>query len=353
MPPPPSTAPAARPTGEADDPARRPPFRHTWIVWDHAVSTQTFGVGQSYLSSNPTYVMSGQFLPRYYPYDGVNDALYVDGRIDLVREFTNNDFTTRRGETTFSDATLVLGYARYLAREGDYKTVMSVRAPALTFPTSKFSADNGTVLGLGGEVRVAQQLPLNPEFGGPFRRVLLRAAVGYNHTFTRATTATNGELRRVRLDTDGRTVPGDQLTGIAFPEHELALRGRAFLDVTRRFGLWTELSFQPTWKYGFATADVCGLPTGCAPASRPTDPSRYVPLTAFQAEAMYELVYWAGVSVGYVNLATQQAPDGSRRPFFWSPGAQFYFDFTVYLDGIYDLAHGEPVEAPDGHGLSL
>jgi hypothetical protein len=346
-----ASAPPVRPASPDDDPTAHLRFRHTWVTWDNAVNAQALGLGGSYQSSDPTYTMTGSFLPRYYLYDGGEvDAVSVDGRIDVIHEFTNSDATTRRGETTLSDATLAAGYARMLALSGDYETILAIKLPVLTFPTSKFSYENGTYLGVGTDLRLAQGMPLAGEGAAVFKRLITRVSVGYNHTFTRSATPTNPELHRFRLTPDGRTAPGDQLTGVAFPEHELSLRGRVLADVADRLSWWFEVSYLPTWKYGFGNVDICVV-TGCAPAARPADPSTFVVVTGFQTEFMFELLPELGVSVGYVNVATQPGPDGQRRSIFYSPGAQVYVEFVGYIDAIYAAAKGHRGEV--GGGLHL
>jgi hypothetical protein len=295
--------------------------------------------------------MTGSFLPRYYLYDGGGvDAITLDARVDVIHEFTNSDVTTRRGETTLSDATLAAGYARMLALNGDYETILSLKAPVLTFPTSKFSMENGTYLGLGTELRLAQGMPLAGAGAPVFQRLVTRLSVGYNHTFTRSSTPTNPELRRFRLTPEGRTVPGDQLTGVAFPEHELSLRGRLLADVADRLAWWFEVSYLPTWKYGFGNVDVCVV-TGCAPAARPIDPSTFADVTGFQTELMFEIIPELGVSLGYVNVATQPGLDGQRRSLFYSPGAQLYLEFVGYIDAIYAATQGHRGEVGGGHHI--
>jgi hypothetical protein len=125
-------------------------WRYTWLVWENLVSAQTLGIGKNYQSANPTYQMSGSIRPRYYIYDGAEEEFFAAGRIDLAREFTNSDVTTQRGETTFTDATLLTAYSRLLAgtAQGPYKTIFRASLPVLTLPTSKVSMDNGTYLGL-------------------------------------------------------------------------------------------------------------------------------------------------------------------------------------------------------------
>ncbi|HEX4336548.1 MAG TPA: hypothetical protein VH062_11580 [Polyangiaceae bacterium] len=343
MTPPPTPDRPAPPTTPAATPEKpvKLRWRDTWLIWDNSVSSQTVGFGKNYLSSDPTYEMSGSFRPRYYLYDGELDSFFAAGRIDIVREFTNSDVTTERGETTLSDATLLTGYRRTLASSPGYETIMTASLPILTFPTSKFSMDNGTILGLGTEARLSQTMPLAGEKWTVFKTLTVGAVAGYNHTFTRATQATNPDLRRVRLDPEGRTVPGDQLAGAAFPEHELHFNARLIADITEKLSLFLEASYRPTWKYSFKPTNITDPSGGGGPVLDPTAPVTYVPVTSFEADVYYDVIPELSVAVGYVNVEVQPGLDGQRRSIFYSPGSQFYLSVIGHLDAIYLAATGK------------
>jgi hypothetical protein len=327
-------------------------WRDTWLIWDNAVTAQTLGIGKNYQSPNPTYEMTGSLRPRYYLYDGKDDAFFAAGRIDLVREFTNSDVTTERGETTFSDATLLTGYRRKLAASPGYETIVTASLPILTFPTSKFSLDNGTILGLGTEARLTQSMPLAGSNWTVFKTLTVGAVAGYNHTFTRAVVPTDEELRRVRLNPEGRTVPGDQLVGAAFPEHELHFNARLIADITEKLSLFVEASYRPTWKYSFPDVAVCVQTGACSKALNPTAPTTYVPVTSFEADVYYDILDELSVALGYVNVETQPGLDGQRRSIFYSPGSQFFLSVIGHLDAIYLAAAGKKPEA-SGSGSHL
>jgi hypothetical protein len=321
-------------------------WRDTWLIWDNAVTTQTVGVGKDYLSADPTYVMTGSFRPRYYLYDGEDqEAIYLAGRVDVIHEFTNSDVTTRRGETTLSDAVLLAGYRRMLAKSPGYETIGTIRLPILTFPTSKFSMNNGTIMGLGTELRLSQSMPLAGEKWSVFKTITLGAIAGYNHTFTVATQGTNPDLRYVRMDPLGRAIPGDQLAGAAFPEHELPLSVLLIADITDRLSLFLEASYRPTWKYSFKPVQVCNPLTGCSPAMEPPSPNTFVPISGFDAYVDYTPIDQLSIDLGYINLAPQPGLDGQRRTLFYSPGAQFYLSVIGHLDSIYLGATGKRAEA--------
>lgn len=347
---PPTLAPAQIDRGTPvtpPEPGKRRPWRDTWLVWQNTVSSQTIHIGGSYQSSDPTYEMSVWIRPRYYIIDTDNEILNVGGRIDLIREFTNSDVTTEKDETTLSDATLYTSYGRRLAGHGDHGTFARLVLPILTFPTSKFSSSNGTILGVGTELRLTQAMPLAGPDSPVFKRLSVAGAVGYTHTFTRAVVPTDPELRRVRMEPDGNTVPGDQLVGAAFPEHELQLSVRLAAEITDRFSLFMEGSYRPEWKYGFGNVYVTNE-TSTGPAlvgTGGTSPTRYLALTEFEAFLDYQITDGLGAAIGYINLEQQPAPDGQRRSILWSPGAQFYFQIVGQLDAIYLAAtghHGEP-----------
>jgi hypothetical protein len=120
-----------------------------------------------------------------------------------------------------------------------------------------------------------------------------------------------------------------------------------------RLVTWFEVAYLPTWKYGFANVDVCSSVTGCSPAARPDNPNRYVPTTGFQAELMFDVLPEVSMSVGYINVETQPGLDGQRRSIFYSPGAQFYLEFTAYLDAIYDALSGNRADYSSGLHLAL
>lgn len=312
-------------------------FRESWLIFDNAVNTQTLGVGPSYQSSNPTYEMSLSLRPRYYIYEPPHHELYLSGRVDVIREITNNDATTRDGETTLSDATFFLADKWKIG--GSKDTWLLTQAPIFTFPTSTFSFQNGTILGLGARFWLNQTLKLAGDAWPVMKRVHAGLIASYNHTFTEATTATNPELRRIRLEPDGRTYPGDQLTGAAFPAHELRVGGLLITEITKDLQLWLDASYRPTWLYGFGAVDVC-TQTGCAPAQQAQDPATYVVTTSFAANLYYDFIPELTLGLGYENVALQLGPDGQRRSFFNSPGAQFHFVLWAHLDALYLTATG-------------
>jgi hypothetical protein len=324
------------------------PWRNTWLILDNSVTAQTLGIGRSYQSSNPTYALTLSLRPRYYFYDQKDQSFFASGRIDVTREFTNSDTTTAQGETLVggaphglgaSDPTLLTVYRRRLAKQGNYETALWLWGPIFTLPLSKFSQSNGTYLGLGGQVWLFQDAPLAGPRSPVFQKITFGGIVGYNHTFTRFTEPTNPELRRVRMDPEGRTVPGNQLTGAAFPRHEMRTTLRLMVDVAKDLSWWTDFNYVPTWLYSIPDYDIRVMGQPVTPL-RAADPTTFVTVTGFSTSFFYHVMNELTVGLGYTNVAVQPGPDGQRRNVFYSPGALFSLFFLVHVDEAYLTAAG-------------
>lgn len=314
----------AKKEGEAE---KRPPYRGSFFFWDNTVSAETVGVGDDVQSSNPTYTMGFGTKARYYLSDEPGSRLSLRGDIGLYRELTNSDSTTDRGETSFSDAELALDYTRRIWGASDADGVMlGVRPLTLVLPTSKASWSSGRYFAPGVVVGLTHVTPLlkgrfEPELGSS-----ASLAVGYKRWFARATVPTNPSLQLERLTPDGRTVPGDQLSGSSLTRDQLSFLARWSLGIGKRVSLSTDFGLQPSWKYDVADeVEVCGvIDTGCATVGVSEDDSRYVLRTLFGVELGVELVTSLSLAVGYSNLANQLGPDGRRRGMFYSPDASFF-----------------------------
>jgi hypothetical protein len=139
------------------------PWRGSMLSWNNSATTETLGVGQDVQSENPTYEMAFGLAPRYTFWRAEGDlprTVSVGARLEAIREFTNSDSTTRRGEWMLSNLAVTPQYFHGFYKRDGYETSMAFRAPTLSFPTSKASANNGTILGLGAGLTGLQKLPL-------------------------------------------------------------------------------------------------------------------------------------------------------------------------------------------------
>jgi hypothetical protein len=325
----------------------RVPFRASTLYWDNAASADSLGVGQDYQSRNPVYEMTFGLRPRYYFHDVEAESLSVRGDIALVREFTDSDSTTERGEWTFTDAELWLAYVRRVNDSPGATTDLVLRAPQLILPTSKVSASNGKILGLGAGVGVEQLVPLRGDRASFLSKALLRANARYVYQFVSSTVPTSDDVDRVRLGPDGRSLPSDQISGSAFPLHQAAISASAEVELVRDLTLLTELGLRYAHRRALNDrVEVCGVVvTGCAEVEAREDAPRYGVSTLFNVELGYELTKQLALSIGYSNLTGQLGADGQRRQPFYSHDARGYFTVTLALDELYLAAAGRRTTA--------
>ena len=331
-------------------------WRGTSFGWDHSATTETLGIGQDIQTRNPTYEMSFILQPRYYLWETeeAKQSISLRARVDLVREFTNSDSTTERGEWTFGDAALFPQYSRNLYTDGDLSTDLGVRVPTLQFPTSKVSANNGRILSAGAQVFVGQGFPLMGSESDVLKTASATLRLGYKHWFTEATQAVSGDLGRVRMGPDGRSAPGDQLGGSAFAEHEASIDFLGDVAITDRVSLGLLFSWRPSWKYEFDNStQVCNLLTGCETPEQVNDPNNFGVVTWFNPEVSVDVIDEFSVAAGYANVTLQVGPDGQRRNMFYSPDARVYATLTAKLDEIYKTATKQSAKAPSQKTVAL
>jgi hypothetical protein len=335
----PSSPPAS---AETEDNQPKLVFRSSTFYWDHSATAQTLGVGSDYQSRNPNYEMAFGLRPRYYFHDAEHESLSVRGDIALVREFTNSDATTREGEWTFTDTELWLAYVRTLNDTPDQTTDLIVRAPQLSLPTSKVSSSNGKILGLGFGLGVEQAVPLRGRGSRFLASARARANARYRYQFASSVVPTNEGIERVRLGPDGRSLPGDQLSGSAFADHEISGDLSVEPEILPGLTLLTELGLRYAHRRALhERIDVCGVvSTGCALVETRDDASRYGIASVFTVELGYEVRDELGVALGYTNLAPQLGADGQRRQPFYSQDARGYVTVTLALDELYLTAAG-------------
>lgn len=361
-----SLAAAAQPVGTEDqgakllaagEPSREPllPWHGSVFIWDHAVGTQTLGIGEDYQSSNPTYEMTLRLAPRYYFVD--DKALSVSLRADarLLREFTNSDTTTERGEWTFLDTELWLAEVLKLRDTPGRHTELVFRAPLLVLPTSKASYKSGRTVGLGLGIGLDQDVPLRGEAATLLPSLKLRPRLTYTYQFANSIVATSDEIDRIRLDPDGRALPSDQLSGSALSQHQLSATLSIDTQVLEELSLVTEFGMRYAHRYALPeSVDLCGVvATGCVMVPSSPEPSRWGVQTLFAVSLGYSPLDYLELSLGYGNLAPQLGADGRRRNYFYSPYAQASLDFTVALDLLYQRALGGKPAAESLHTATL
>lgn len=345
----PDAAASAPPPAEEEE---LPAYHHSIFSWDHTVTTATLGVGETPQSYNPTYTMGFVARTRYYLLDDTPNGRHFSLRLDagLYREFTNSDVTTQRGEWTLSDTDLAGVYAhRFQGKADTDGTLFELRPLTLTLPTSKASYDSGRYFAPGVLVGVTNVSPLLRGRVRPDISSTVRFAVGYKRWFARATVPTSPSLERVRLTPDGRTLPGDTLSGATLVRDQLDLSARLRLAFGENL-LWTvDAALAPAWKYDVQRdVQLCGVVlTGCADVAVSPNDSRYLLRTQFSSEVSLRIAKGFSFELGYGNAANQLGADGRRRSFFYSPEAVFYASVSFFPHELVtskrQLAQSEPV----------
>jgi hypothetical protein len=324
-------------------PARKLSWHDTLVVWDNSVTTQTLGLGADYQSRNPTYEMMFRFAPRYYLRETPRQSISLRGDVRLIREFTNNDLTTERGEWTFSDADVSLALTQQVQKADSPRTQLLLRAPLLVLPTSKVSYAGGRILALGVGGGLDQEVLLRGRGARFLPGLLLEPRVSYAYQFVRAVVPVH-DIDRVRLDPEGYSVPSDELNGSAFPQHLVSTALRIETVLTEQFSLTTDIGARYVYRYAFRDSEAIGgrtVLTGPVQISS-NDGTRFGVQTLFAMSVNYDPLPFLEFNLGYLNFAPQIGSDGRRRSVFYSPDARVFFSVGMTLDGFYQELHGEP-----------
>jgi hypothetical protein len=318
-------------------------WRGSTFSWNNSATAETLGVGEDVQSENPTYEMSFALSPRYYVWESAEElprSVAVGARIEAIREFTNSDTTTERGEWMLSNLLITPQYSHGLYDQDGYETTLSLRAPAIALPTSQAARSNGTIFGLGARLIALQNFPLLGEDSAVLPGFGLTGLIGYDHAFRKTTTPTNPDFERQRMGLDGETLPSDQLTGRAFTDDEVILGFSTTLVIHERVR-WSNLfEWHLAWKYRFEEEVEAELATGPAPVEQQENPDNFGVVSLFASEVGVTLVRECSIEIGYQNLASQIGPDAQRRSMFYSPDARFSASLVANLDAIYGRLTG-------------
>lgn len=314
------------------------PWHGSTLTFDQSWTTQSVDVGGDYISDNPSYEMMLSFQPRYYFYEDDVHSFYAGLRLEVARELTDSDVTTKEGETQLANTYLDAMYGAKLYKSGDFITSVAV-GPRFIFPTNKFSYRTGERLRIGGGVKGSQALPVAGSESTWFPSAALQASFYYMKYLSDYTTATNDEFGRVRQDAGGRSVVSDQFGSSAKVNHEITTLVGGALDVTSKLHLSASYVWITQWVYGFEEASV-DITTGPTVPDRISDPTTFRVTPWFLASVDYDLLPELALGAGYYNATSQIGPEGTRRSPFYSPDARFFFDITANLDQIYTTATG-------------
>jgi hypothetical protein len=140
------------------------------------------------------------------------------------------------------------------------------------------------------------------------------------------------------MEPGGRAIPGDQLSGAAFAQHQATVGVSTELAITERVSWNNAFQWRPAWKYALPPAETS---TSGDPARVEGADGHFSVITLFASEIGVKVLDEMSVAVGYNNLTLQLGPDGQRRSMLYSPDARFYLTVTGHLDEIYKSVAGD------------
>jgi hypothetical protein len=318
-------------------------WRNTSFSWANRVTAQTLGIGNDYQSSNPYYEMFFSLRPRYYLWEEEENTLSLRATVNAYVELTNSDTTTKEHEFLLDDATLALVPSFTLAKDGEYRTVLSLAAPRYVIPTSKASRSAGIYGELGARASLTQTLPIREsEDFFPSSDIGVRA--GYGYLFSSGNVPEDADLDRLRMNVGGVTVPSDQLSGAALAQHRASAHVFGSVEIYREVvTLSTEIGMDWFWKFPLMETEV-ETGTGSVPVPS-EDGGRLQRMVFFDAELSVEAIEdILTVALGYESFPTQLGPGGKRQSLFYNTNALFTLGLELSLDGLYLEASGR--EAP-------
>jgi hypothetical protein len=319
-------------------------WRGTSFSWANRVTAQTLGVGNDYQSSNPYYEWFFSLRPRYYLWEDGDDTLSLRATVNAYMELTNSDTTTKEHELLLDDSTIALVPSFMLAKDGDYRTVLTLAAPRYVIPTSKASRSAGIYGELGARASITQTLPIRSD-EDVLPTADIGARAGYGYLFSSGNVPEDADLDQLRMNVGGVTVPNDQLSGAALAQHRASAHLFGSLEIYRDvLTLSTEVGMDWFWKFPLAETDVT---TGTGEAEVPSqDSGRLQRMVFFDAELSAEAVRdILTVAVGYESFPTQLGAGGKRQSLFYNTNALFTLSLELSLDGLYLKASGQKAPA--------
>ncbi len=329
--------PSAAPAEAAEKKEKDLPWSAMFAV-ENSVSPDMMGLGQDYQTYNPSYELGLNLVPSYRLYKDDVQSVSVTAVLGGAVELTNSDITTERREWTLTDWQIGAKYSRTLLTVDDYKTRLSVKAPTLTFPTSRFSINSGMLLGTSGGAGVVQTVPLLD--GDLLQSLDATVSVNYLHKFTEATTRVNSNFERARTTATLVPTVSDQLSGVTLGADVLTLAVGGEVSILENLTLSSSVEWRPYWKYAPTQSEVTVMGGSTVPVGHAENTTQYGVNTVFQAELAYKPLDEFAVAVGYLNFTNQLGEDGKRRNILYSPDARALVTLTGFLDAIYKRVDG-------------
>lgn len=302
------------------------PFRGSIFLFDQSILTNSLSKS-SQLSPSPLY--EWWISPRiYYSFD---KHWKVGARFDFFKEFTNHEETTDAREWRYGDPWLTASYsdkATFLNEKSRWAIGILARPPM-----SKESRANGQFLAIGPNASLTYAIDF-AKGAKWFSGMTIGASASYSHAFTRSTTPNSfTSFGQAHTDANGGTYVDSQVRSSTLTGNTLLYALNANLQIHEDLSL----SGFMIWIDQFAYQPPDATFNGQTVARSPND-THFRQLTWLLLNLDYEVIPELSLSLGYYNLNSTVAPDGSRRNFLWSPESRVFFSITANLDALYDDA---------------
>ncbi len=293
----------------AEEPA---PWRGSRMIYRNTASAISLDEGAD-LTYNPYYAMTLQFSPRWW--FGKYVGLSAD--MDVTRELTDADSTTRAGEWWL----------------GDVQAGVAARAPTIPFvgidsmvkfsaiaPTSKVSHARTLILGLKPQLTLSRTFPL-----------LSGLTVAYVLQGTRFLHEYTTSQRDVPL------IPGcaaglggcDQFVnlGLRNPEWRMTNAVAISMDFFPWLGLSADAAIVIDWLYAQEDVDS-------QVSFEPLEGTDQRYIMAYSLELYGKPMPSLGLALGMSTVNPQLKPDSTPREPFVNRYTTIYFDLRFHIDGF-------------------
>ncbi len=322
-------------------------WRGSRFIFSQSATTTTVGIGDDYLSDNPVYEMNFSLRPRYYVYDDDVHSIHFNARVELTKELTNSDSTTKENETLFENIILNAVYGVIPHKDDNGLMTKFSIGPRVVIPTAKASWKSGQRLQLGGGITALQAFPVGGVDASFFPTASISGRFYYLKPINKTTTGENEDFERMRTDVNANAIISNQISASARVKHQATATAELSLDLTEKLHLSSFYVWIMQWPYTFGETEIhtSGVEDLTIKPDELEDSTSFRVVPWFLASLDYDLLPEVGIGAGYYNATSQIGPDGERRSPFYSPDARFFFDITANLDQIYMTLSGDDAES--------
>jgi len=323
-------APSAEDDGGDEGPKLR--WRNSLVLWDHAVSKNTFDEG-SQLSYNPTYVQTLSVRPRWYFTDSLSLRLIQDMEVEL----TESDSTTRENQVLFDDTRLDLVESELV----ELSEITLWVGATVRLPLSLASQAQHRIASVGPMVGASRVLDV-------LEGLTLDLSGGYRYNIATRNVPATDTAYPCRLVGGQLSTGCDQASGLSSVAHVLSANLDASLAVVEPLSVTLGVGGAWTRGRGLASVDLANLGiVGANEVLEDESATHWRSFTDVHAYVTYAPEDWLDFDLGFATLTAPEDITGAagRNPVF-NPDTMFSLTMTVSVDALY-LALADPPAKAD------